>query len=573
MFCYDDLSIAIYENLAFGMFSLDVPTLVYYSHFTAVIVSLVVSFFIFSNSKTLSARILVAIALTFATLSIIDVFLWTQIDARVLMYLWSFWLFLFITVYFLTFYFVYTFTSRKDLPFWVQAIGLTILGLILVLSVSRWNLEGFDVGNCSAVESVWALNIVFTTAFLTFISVMFFGLRASLADKDTNRRKTGIILTIGTGLFLLVFASMTYSASILNLFSRAPDTFFIEQYGYFGKSVFIAFLTFVVIRYGAFNVKLIAAQAMVIAFVILIVSQFFFIRSTTNIVLNAVALGLAVLFGVFLIKSIQREIEQKTLAQRLATELAGANARLERLDKMKSEFVSIASHQLRSPLTSIRGYVSMILEGSYGEVGAKTKEILTHVGDSARHMALSIDDFLNVSRIEAGNMNYDIVDADLRPIVEDIVSDMQPVSAERGISLILKVGFEGAAVVKLDVGKTRQIIQNLVDNAFKYSKGKEAIEITMRKDTTTKKVYIDVKDQGIGLSAESIANLFGKFERAHNASSTNVSGSGLGLYIARTMARAMGGDITVTSAGEGQGSTFTAIFALNGIESTWNKKA
>ncbi len=260
------------------------------------------------------------------------------------------------------------------------------------------------------------------------------------------------------------------------------------------------------------------------------------------------------------------------MAQTLATELAGANARLERLDKMKSEFVSIASHQLRSPLTSIRGYVSMILEGTYGDIGDKPREILSHVDDSARLMALSIDDFLNVSRIEAGNMSYEMTDVDLREIVNDIASDMQPISAERGIPLLVKVQFQDAAMVKLDVGKTRQIIQNLVDNAFKYTKGAGTIEIILRKDQAAKKVYVDVKDQGIGLSVESIANLFEKFERAENASTVTVSGSGLGLYIARTMARAMGADITVTSPGEGQGSTFTAVFALNGIESTWTKE-
>lgn len=215
----------------------------------------------------------------------------------------------------------------------------------------------------------------------------------------------------------------------------------------------------------------------------------------------------------------------------------------------------------------------MILEGSYGTIDDKTKEVLTRVNDSARNMALSIDDFLNVSRIEAGNMKYDLIDADIRQLVENIVADMQPVSVERGIPLDLKVTFEGPALSKTDVGKSRQIIQNLIDNAFKYNKGNAAIGVSVRKDEEGKKVHVEVKDQGIGLSKESLENLFGKFARANNASSTNVSGSGLGLYIARTMAREMGGDITVTSPGEGQGSTFTASFPLNGIVSQWTKSA
>jgi len=144
---------------------------------------------------------------------------------------------------------------------------------------------------------------------------------------------------------------------------------------------------------------------------------------------------------------------------------------------------------------------------------------------------------------------------------------------ERGTPRDLKVTVEGPALSKTDVGKSRQIIQNLIDNAFKYNKGNAAIEVSVRKDEEGKKVHVEVKDQGIGLSKESLENLFGKFARANNASSTNVSGSGLGLYIARTMAREMGGDITVTSPGEGQGSTFTASFPLNGIVSQWTKSA
>lgn len=282
---------------------------------------------------------------------------------------------------------------------------------------------------------------------------------------------------------------------------------------------------------------------------------------------------LVFILGTLLVRSVIKGVKQKKLAQQLATELAGVNVRLERLDRMKSEFVSIASHQLRSPLTSIRGYISMVLEGSYGEVTPKMKEVLSHVSDSARHMALSIEDYLNVSRIEAGNMKYNLVDADITKLVQNMVTEMAPVASKKGSPLMYSPEIKGTVSVKLDIGKTRQIIQNLIDNALKYTQEKGAINIVLRKDDTAKKVYIDVIDQGIGIAPDELKTLFEKFERAKNASHVNVTGTGLGLYIARTMARAMEGNITVTSKGEGEGSTFTVSFPINGIESTWGSRA
>jgi signal transduction histidine kinase len=274
--------------------------------------------------------------------------------------------------------------------------------------------------------------------------------------------------------------------------------------------------------------------------------------------------------GYFLVRSVKRENEQLQLAQKLATELAGANAHLERLDKMKSEFVSIASHQLRSPITSVRGYVSMILEGTYGEISPKVKEILEHVSSATANMATSINDYLNISRIEAGNMKYDIVDCDLRKLVEDTIAEIMPASAEKKISLNFESKFDGSAFVKLDLGKTKQIVQNLIDNAIKYTPEGGKVAIVIRREETPKKqIFVEVTDTGMGISKEDILALFNKFERAKKAGTVNANGTGLGLYIAKQMAQAMGGDITVTSPGEGLGSTFIISFPLNGIEAKW----
>ena len=247
-----------------------------------------------------------------------------------------------------------------------------------------------------------------------------------------------------------------------------------------------------------------------------------------------------------------------TLAE-LSLQLEKANSRLKQLDRMKSEFVSIASHQLRSPLTSIRGYASMLLEGSYGKLPKKASEVLAKVAESTQMMALSVEDYLNVSRIESGNMKYELSEFNLVDLVKNIVDEFRPVAIKHGLVLSCQTKGLKAVLIKADIGKTKQIIQNLIDNALKYTK-KGSIKVKL--EVEGKKVFVHVVDTGIGMSEEIQEDIFEKFERAQNANEVNVTGTGLGLFIARRMAHDMKGEVTAQSAGEGKGSTFTVEFPL-----------
>ncbi len=445
---------------------------------------------------------------------------------------------------------------------------MLIFGLLLptiLFAPTSLVLTEYDLSNCwrEALEGPlalygYAIEILFT------LWILLLGLRKVFVTKDMHERIKAGLITAGAVFFLLSFATGNIIGSLLVDWE-------IGQYGLFGIPVFVAMLSYLTVRYNTFNfsIKLISAQVIVVSLWLLTFSILFVRSIETTRIIVSVTLVLFAAMGYMLVRGVSNEVNQKKVAQKLATELAGANMRLERLDKMKSEFVSIASHQLRSPLTSVRGYISMIMEGSYGEVPPKVKEVLTHVADASRHMALSIEDYLNVSRIEAGNMKYEIVDYDLKKLAEEVYVEMLPVAEKKGIKLEFKPEVTDAAVVKLDIGKTRQIVQNLIDNALKYTKDTGSIIVRVRKDATTKQAFVDVTDHGIGISPENLKSLFQKFERAKNANEINVTGTGLGLYIARTMARGMGGDISAASPGEGQGSTFTVSFPLNGIESKW----
>jgi signal transduction histidine kinase len=203
----------------------------------------------------------------------------------------------------------------------------------------------------------------------------------------------------------------------------------------------------------------------------------------------------------------------------------------------------------------------MLTEGSFGNIPEKMKEPLERIEQSSRFMALSVDDFLNVSRIESGSMKYDKSTFSLKEVASTLADDLRAAATKKGLVLIFRSDASTDMHVNADNGKVRQVIQNVVDNALKYTP-KGTVSIIAQDDEKAKKARIIVVDTGVGMSEETAKNLFGKFVRAKNANSVNVYGTGLGLYIAKQMLEAMGGTLTATSKGEGKGSTFTIELPL-----------
>jgi signal transduction histidine kinase len=255
------------------------------------------------------------------------------------------------------------------------------------------------------------------------------------------------------------------------------------------------------------------------------------------------------------VKSVFKEVEQREKMEKIAKELEVANEHLRVLDKQKSEFVSIASHQLRTPLTAITGYTSMVLEGTYGPVSDKVNEILQKVFDSSRRLAIIIDDFLTISHIEQGKMIYKFETVEMKKMVENLVEDFAP--RAQGKNLYIHFTTDGYETynVTADPGKIQQILSNLLDNAVKYSLS-GGIEVHLSKDFGLRKTRIMIKDTGIGLSQETISALFQKFSRAKEVQKVYTEGSGIGLFIGQEMIKAHHGRIWVESEGEGKGSSF-----------------
>ncbi len=244
--------------------------------------------------------------------------------------------------------------------------------------------------------------------------------------------------------------------------------------------------------------------------------------------------------------TLQEKIAQAT--KRLRT----ANANLKSLDVAKDEFISMASHQLRTPLTTIKGYLSMILEGDTGKITNQQREFLNYSFDGSQRMVGLISDLLNVSRLAAGRFMIERADTDLVAVSADEVRQLQTHADAKNLKLVFEPPKQPFPILQLDENKTRQVMMNFIDNAIYYTK-EGSVRVSLEKSRDT--VRFLVKDSGIGVPKIAQKKLFTKFFRAENAQITRPDGTGLGLYLAKRVVEDQGGQI-IFSTVEGKGSTF-----------------
>jgi signal transduction histidine kinase len=232
-------------------------------------------------------------------------------------------------------------------------------------------------------------------------------------------------------------------------------------------------------------------------------------------------------------------------------ELEKKNEQLRELDKAKDEFISMASHQLRTPLTAIKGYLSMLLEGDAGEIKVSQYDFVNEAFSGANRMVGLINDLLNVSRMETGRFFLEPVEVDMERLVNEEYKQLSNHAKEKGLKFINKTKGK-IPKVWVDETKIRQVLMNFMDNALYYT---TQGTVTVNLSADKKNVIFEVHDTGIGVPKNQQKNLFTKFYRADNARHVRPDGTGLGIYLAKRVMDDHGGELIFNSV-EGKGSTF-----------------
>ncbi len=452
--------------------------------------------------------------------------------------------------------------TKKDLPSWFYLSVFPMIALVALSTLTPLvfrSVATIENGKIASIENGPMIALfAFTVTALILSAIVSFVRKRARSTGLERKQLTDVLWG-----FLITFALLL----TFNLFLPAflANTRFIPLGGLY-LLPFVAFTSFSIYRNKLFNVKVALTSSLVFLLSTAIFFESVFSKDLFTIGLKVVEFALVLVSGVLLIKSVQKEVEAREEIRKLADELAATNVQLEVsnerlriMDQRKSEFVSIASHQLRTPVTAMKGYSSLLLEDAYGKLPDSAREPVNRIFESTQRLVSMINDFLNVSKIEQGTMEYHFAPLDLGKMVRELVDDFHVTAGKKNIELSVAIPSDANFYVVADEGKIRQILSNLIDNSIKYTP-QGSVKIILEKEPEKGDhgfVHLMIRDTGIGLSQDDIHHLFGKFTRGSEGSKVNTSGSGLGLYVAKQMMEKHQGNIWVDSEGKGKGSTFS----------------
>jgi len=237
---------------------------------------------------------------------------------------------------------------------------------------------------------------------------------------------------------------------------------------------------------------------------------------------------------------------------------------LQAVDRMKTEFVSLASHQLRTPLTAIKLFSEMLLNEEVGTLEDKQKEYLKNVYESTNRMARLVSDLLNVSRLETGRLSIEPVTKNIIELINKIIEEHKLLAKDKKCDIKFEVGDLQSSDTFLDPVLFGEIVRNLLVNAIHYSE-ENACEIIVRLEQQGDNYITSIKDIGVGIAKEDQPRIFERFYRADNAVKATAEGSGLGLYLVKMITDASGGKVWFESEGERRGTTFYVSFPIKGM--------
>ena len=318
-------------------------------------------------------------------------------------------------------------------------------------------------------------------------------------------------------------------------------------------TIILWIIGYLIIKYNFWNLKLAATDLFTSLISLILIFELIASVSMVDFLVKMAILILVLLSGVFLVRSVRREIKNKEEVEKLVKQLASVNDSLHELNKQKTEFVATAAHHLRDPLTAINGYTAMILDGSFGKISKQARNAVDRIFESGKRLVVIVEDFMDISKIESGDMDYDFSDADIENIIKELVDEMSISAKKNGLDMKLNIEKNNNYISRVDSGKFRQVVSNLIDNAIKYTPH-GSVSVSLAKNNG--KILIKIADTGIGMSKTTLKKIFHKFSRADEASKFHTGGSGLGLYVAKEMLKKHEGRIWAESEGLGKGSTF-----------------
>jgi signal transduction histidine kinase len=436
------------------------------------------------------------------------------------------------------------FTGKRGKQRYLLFVNYIIAALFLTVIPRPEFVNGLNVYAWGAHSKAQFLHHVFLGYFFLATSIFFRNIfQYYRATSDRKKRAQARALFLAFGLVMFV-------GGTAYLYAYGIDTRF--PFAYFTGLTFPIILFYSLIRHEFLSSKVLKTEVLIGITDFVLVTLLFLSSSIQEVVLYGIFAVTFTSVGILLVRSVRDEVSQREEVSRLATSLQQANVRLRELDKQKTEFLSIASHQLRTPLSIIKGYIELIQDGAYGKITQKTFGILKNMDESNERLVNLVDEFLNISRIEQGRTKFVFKEEDVSTIIAPIIEELSQRAKEKELRVEWAAPITPVRAV-IDSGKIHHVIYNYVDNAIKYTpKGK----ITVEAHEENNGLVVTVKDTGFGFTEEDTPNFLNKFYRGKNVRGTNVNGTGLGIYVCKQFIEGHLGHVWAKSEGLGKGSEF-----------------
>lgn len=304
---------------------------------------------------------------------------------------------------------------------------------------------------------------------------------------------------------------------------------------------FVVFASYAILRHHLFEVRVITTELLVFAILITVFIQIFLASGFQEVFLNTLLFLAVGFFSIFLLRSVYVEIEQREKIERLARRL--------------SDTISFATHELRTPVTKFRGYLSMLLEGEYGNLQTEARKCVEICFGAAAEMNQNIETFLNLNKLEIGKLEIFEQKADLQGIIAECLSDFTLKAKEKNINLNF-IEKDELPEVSVDKFQIRHVINNLISNAIKYTPKGGRVTIQVRKEAEGANLVFSIEDTGIGIPPDVLPHLFSIYERGGEKAKSVSEGSGVGLFLAAKIIDLHRGKIWAESEGVDKGSRF-----------------
>ena len=525
-------------------------TIAYYTHLVPSFLSVVIIVLALWKTNSPITRSFSWFAALFCLWLIGDLVLWVTPSYVAVYTIWSALDFINVLFALAAIYFYHTLVFGSEKKSTVSTI-LTLLAIpAFIATIIGKSVGSLDYIYCEGANGNFMTYYVLAIEILMVLWVLIAAIWNWV--QGNVHRVQSLLVALALVLFVATFAITDYISSTTGIYE-------IGLYGLFVLPLSLMVILGVIINGKLFKLETYGIQLGTYSFIVLVASQFLFVQDPTGKILNVITLIFAVIIGLIVTREVGKEHVHQGEIETLNEKLGAANVRLAQLDNQKDEFLSFATHQLRSPLTSIKwglGAVGDALIDKHADTDTRT--IVDHLAVTTNDLISTVNDLLDISKIEQGGLVLKKEEFDIYDTTARIVEEFKITAQKKGLKLSM-TGDVVPQVIMGDATKFRQVIVNLVDNAIKYTKeGSVTVSFTRE----PKMVRIAVSDTGPGIAPDELKQLFDKFIRGA-AGKASQAGSGLGLYLAKKIVEMHGGNMSVASEGLGKGSVFTVTMPIS----------